>query len=187
MQNLVSRVPLMVLEGNHEIEEQAQNQTFAAYSSRFAFPSEESGSSSTFYYSFNAGGIHFVMLGAYIAYDTSGRPLLSSSFSFFCCCCKKSSRVYLNYLRNKIGKSVISIWVFIDWSEFVFRIQRTNTSGWSEIWRMWTDQRPRGLWLLGIHRGTPLIKLITERPSVWELRWKNYFTLMALTLYSMDM
>ncbi|XP_062147699.1 purple acid phosphatase 15 [Alnus glutinosa] len=69
MQNLVSKVPMMVVEGNHEIEEQAGNLTFAAYSSRFAFPSEESGSSSTFYYSFNAGGIHFIMLGAYIAYN----------------------------------------------------------------------------------------------------------------------
>ncbi|KAJ7950452.1 Purple acid phosphatase [Quillaja saponaria] len=69
MQNLVSKVPLMVVEGNHEIEQQAGNKAFVAYSSRFAFPSEESGSSSTFYYSFNAGGIHFVMLGAYIAYN----------------------------------------------------------------------------------------------------------------------
>jgi hypothetical protein len=58
MQPLVSNVPIMVVEGNHEIEQQAENQTFVAYSSRFAFPSEESGSSSTFYYSFNAGGIH---------------------------------------------------------------------------------------------------------------------------------
>ncbi|KAF5193406.1 Purple acid phosphatase [Thalictrum thalictroides] len=72
MEPLVSKIPIMVVEGNHEIEEQARNQTFAAYSSRFAFPSEESGSSSTFYYSFNAGGIHFIMLGAYISYNQSG-------------------------------------------------------------------------------------------------------------------
>lgn len=71
MQNLVSKVPIMVVEGNHEIEQQADNQTFVSYSSRFAFPSKESGSSSTFYYSFNAGGIHFIMLGAYIAYNNS--------------------------------------------------------------------------------------------------------------------
>lgn len=71
MQPLVSKVPIMVIEGNHEIEEQAENQTFVAFSSRFAFPSKESGSSSTFYYSFNAGGIHFLMLGAYISYDKS--------------------------------------------------------------------------------------------------------------------
>ncbi|KAL3726695.1 hypothetical protein ACJRO7_031577 [Eucalyptus globulus] len=71
MQPLVSKVPIMVVEGDHEIEEQAENQTFVAYSSRFAFPSKESGSSSTFYYSFNAGGIHFLMLGAYISYNKS--------------------------------------------------------------------------------------------------------------------
>lgn len=81
MQNLVSKVPIMVIEGNHEIEEQAGNQSFVAYSSRFSFPSEESGSSSTFYYSFNAGGIHFVMLGAYIAYESSGnRSIFYLSF-----------------------------------------------------------------------------------------------------------
>ncbi|XP_057431317.1 purple acid phosphatase 15 [Lotus japonicus] len=72
MEPLISNVPIMVVEGNHEIEEQAENKTFVAYSSRFAFPSEESGSSSTFYYSFNAGGIHFIMLGAYISYNKSG-------------------------------------------------------------------------------------------------------------------
>ncbi|KAK2414125.1 purple acid phosphatase [Trifolium repens] len=72
MQNLVSRVPIMVVEGNHEIEIQAGDKTFVAYSSRFAFPSEESGSLSTFYYSFNAGGIHFIMLGAYINYEKPG-------------------------------------------------------------------------------------------------------------------
>lgn len=72
MEPLISEVPLMVVEGNHEIEPQAENRTFAAYSSRFAFPSNESNSSSTFYYSFNAGGIHFIMLGAYISYDRSG-------------------------------------------------------------------------------------------------------------------
>ncbi|KAA8539235.1 hypothetical protein F0562_025927 [Nyssa sinensis] len=72
MQPLVSKIPIVAVEGNHEIEKQAGNLTFAAYSSRFAFPSEESGSSSTFYYSFNAGGIHFIMLGGYIAYSKSG-------------------------------------------------------------------------------------------------------------------
>ncbi|KAG8499834.1 hypothetical protein CXB51_006483 [Gossypium anomalum] len=72
MQPLVSKVPLMMIEGNHEIEEQIEKKTFAAYGARFAFPSEESGSSSTFYYSFNAGGIHFVMLGGYADYNKSG-------------------------------------------------------------------------------------------------------------------
>lgn len=76
MQPLVSNVPTMLIEGEHEIEQQAENQTFAAYCSRFAFPSEESGSSSSLYYSFNAGGIHFVMLGAYTYYDKSCKLLM---------------------------------------------------------------------------------------------------------------
>jgi len=83
MQNLVAEVPIMVVEGNHETEEQADNRTFVAYSSRFAFPSEESGSSSTLYYSFNAGGIHFIMLGAYISYDKKG---ISLFYPFTQCC-----------------------------------------------------------------------------------------------------
>ncbi|KOM27526.1 hypothetical protein LR48_Vigan434s000200 [Vigna angularis] len=72
MQPLISSVPIMVIEGDHDIEPQAENQTFVAYSSRFAFPSEESGSTSTLYYSFKAGGIHFIMLGSYTSYDKSG-------------------------------------------------------------------------------------------------------------------
>lgn len=64
---------MAVVEGNHEIEQQAGNKTFAAYSARFAFPSEESGSGSPFYYSFDAGGIHFVMLAAYADYSKSGK------------------------------------------------------------------------------------------------------------------
>ncbi|KAJ6824832.1 purple acid phosphatase 15-like [Iris pallida] len=72
MEPVVSEIPIMVVEGNHEIEPQAENKTFEAYKSRFAFPSGESRSNSPFYYSFNAGGIHFLMLGAYISYDKSG-------------------------------------------------------------------------------------------------------------------
>lgn len=83
MQPLVSNVPTMVIEGEHEIERQAENQTFAAYSSRFVFPSEESGSSSSLYYSFNAGGIHFVMLSAYIDYDKSCTFIKSTFFLLF--------------------------------------------------------------------------------------------------------
>ncbi|CAL9065614.1 unnamed protein product [Musa banksii] len=72
MEPVISEIPIMVVEGNHEIEQQAENKAFVSYSSRFAFPSEESESFSTFYYSFNAGGIHFIMLGAYISYNKSG-------------------------------------------------------------------------------------------------------------------
>ncbi|KAL3634365.1 Purple acid phosphatase 15 [Castilleja foliolosa] len=71
MQPVISKVPVMMVQGNHEIEEQAENLTFESYTSRFAFPSKESGSSSPFYYSFNAGGIHFIVLGGYVAYNRS--------------------------------------------------------------------------------------------------------------------
>ncbi|KAL6535047.1 Purple acid phosphatase 15 [Orobanche minor] len=71
MQPVMSKIPVMMVQGNHEIEEQAENRTFASYTSRFAFPYKESGSSSPFYYSFDAGGIHFVVLGGYVAYNRS--------------------------------------------------------------------------------------------------------------------
>lgn len=72
MQPLTSSVPMMVIEGNHEIEPQAADLTFMSYMTRFSVPAEESGSDSNFYYSFDAGGIHFVMLGAYVDYNGTG-------------------------------------------------------------------------------------------------------------------
>ncbi|RID49711.1 hypothetical protein BRARA_H00491 [Brassica rapa] len=72
MEPLTSKVPMMVIEGNHEIEPQASGVTFKSYSERFAVPSTESGSNSNFYYSFDAGGVHFVMLGAYVDYNQTG-------------------------------------------------------------------------------------------------------------------
>lgn len=72
MEPVTSRVPMMVIEGNHEIEPQISGITFKSYLTRFAVPSAESGSNSSFYYSFNAGGIHFLMLGAYVDYNATG-------------------------------------------------------------------------------------------------------------------
>ncbi|KAL8486773.1 hypothetical protein ACS0TY_023458 [Phlomoides rotata] len=72
MQPLTSRVPMMVIEGNHEIELQVANTTFLSYLTRFSVPSTESGSNTNLYYSFDAGGIHFVMLGAYVDYNQNG-------------------------------------------------------------------------------------------------------------------
>ncbi|KAK1261252.1 Purple acid phosphatase 23 [Acorus gramineus] len=72
MEPLVSRVPMMVIEGNHEIEPQVDGITFQSYLTRFAVPSEECGSGSNFYYSFDAGGVHFIMLGAYVDYNQTG-------------------------------------------------------------------------------------------------------------------
>lgn len=74
---------MMVIEGNHEIEPQVAGITFKSYLTRFAVPLEESGSKSNFYYSFDAGGVHFVMLGAYVDYNATGTNKISLSlFSF---------------------------------------------------------------------------------------------------------
>lgn len=75
MEPLTSHVPMMVIEGNHEIEPQAGNATFASYKARFAVPAQESNSSTSLYYSFDAGGIHFIMLGGYIDYNRTGTIL----------------------------------------------------------------------------------------------------------------
>ncbi|XP_010532805.1 PREDICTED: purple acid phosphatase 23 isoform X2 [Tarenaya hassleriana] len=72
MEPLTSRVPTMAIEGNHEIEPQASGIMFKSYSTRFAVPSSESGSNTNFYYSFDAGGVHFVMLGAYVDFNRTG-------------------------------------------------------------------------------------------------------------------
>ncbi|GFS31398.1 purple acid phosphatase 23 [Actinidia rufa] len=72
MEPLTSSVPTMVIEGNHEIEPQAAGITFESYLTRFSVPSKESGSNSNFYYSFDAGGVHFIMLGAYVDYNSTG-------------------------------------------------------------------------------------------------------------------
>jgi hypothetical protein len=72
METLTSRLPMMVIEGNHEIEPQVAGITFKSYLTRFAVPSAESGSKSNFYYSFDAGGVHFIMLGAYVDYNSTG-------------------------------------------------------------------------------------------------------------------
>ncbi|QHO17226.1 Purple acid phosphatase [Arachis hypogaea] len=72
MEPLTSKIPMMVIEGNHEIEPQVDGITFKSYLTRFAVPAEESGSKSNLYYSFDAGGIHFIMLGAYADYNSTG-------------------------------------------------------------------------------------------------------------------
>lgn len=50
------QVPLMTIEGNHEIEEDAAGKTFLSYTARYRMPSAESGSASQLYYSFDLGG-----------------------------------------------------------------------------------------------------------------------------------
>jgi hypothetical protein len=87
MEPITSKIPLMVIEGNHEIEPQGHGGEvkFASYFARFAVPSKESGSNTKFYYSFNAGGIHFIMLGAYVDYNRTGNNSFTTiSFPFDC-------------------------------------------------------------------------------------------------------
>ena len=52
------QVPLMTIEGNHEIEEDAAGKTFLSYAARYRMPAPESGSPSQLYYSFDLGGEH---------------------------------------------------------------------------------------------------------------------------------
>lgn len=73
MEPLTSEVPMMVIEGNHELESQINNESFVAYKARFAVPSTESNSGTSMYYSFNVGGIHIVMLGAYVDFNKSSK------------------------------------------------------------------------------------------------------------------
>ena len=50
------QVPLMTIEGNHEIENDAANKTFLSYTARYRMPAPESNSISQLYYSFDTGG-----------------------------------------------------------------------------------------------------------------------------------
>lgn len=68
---LASRRPWMVTQGNHEIEKLPiiHSTKFTSYNARWRMPFEESGSSSNLYYSFDAAGVHVVMLGSYTDFD----------------------------------------------------------------------------------------------------------------------
>ena len=62
-----SQRPWMVTQGNHEVEKLPvfHSKPFTAYNARWRMPYEESGSGSNLYYSFNAAGVHVIMLGSY--------------------------------------------------------------------------------------------------------------------------
>lgn len=49
----------------------------------FAVPASESGSNNNFYYSFDAGGLHFVMLGAHVDYNHTGKFMEYFHFLYF--------------------------------------------------------------------------------------------------------
>ncbi|KAJ3674873.1 hypothetical protein LUZ60_005489 [Juncus effusus] len=70
VQPLASERPWMVTEGNHEKEKIIfLEEGFQAYNNRWKMPFEESGSDSNLYYSFEAHGVHVVMLGSYTDFD----------------------------------------------------------------------------------------------------------------------
>ncbi|PIA59007.1 hypothetical protein AQUCO_00400097v1 [Aquilegia coerulea] len=68
-----SRRPWMVTQGNHEVEAFPiiHAHPFVAYNSRWIMPSDESGSSSNLYYSFDVAGVHIIMLGSYTDFDAN--------------------------------------------------------------------------------------------------------------------
>ena len=53
----------------HEEEVINGQQGFLAYKTRFYFPAQESQSHSPFYYSYETGPIHVIMLGCYVEYS----------------------------------------------------------------------------------------------------------------------
>ncbi|XP_073011899.1 purple acid phosphatase 23 [Typha latifolia] len=97
MEPLTSKIPMMVIEGNHEIEPQVGGATFASYLSRFSVPSKECGSNSSFYYSFNAGGVHFIMLGSYVDYNQT-----SAQYSWL--------KVDLHQVDRQVTPWIIAAW-----------------------------------------------------------------------------
>nr|VDD61800.1 unnamed protein product [Brassica oleracea] len=73
LENLASTRPWMVTEGNHEIESARiieEHISFKAYNARWLMPHAESLSHSNLYYSFDAAGVHIVMIGSYTHYDS---------------------------------------------------------------------------------------------------------------------
>ncbi|CAK0731582.1 hypothetical protein CVIRNUC_000014 [Coccomyxa viridis] len=61
-------LPFMTVEGNHELENKNVNNNptpFASYMARYRTPYQQSKSTTPLYYSWNLGGVHFIMIGAY--------------------------------------------------------------------------------------------------------------------------
>lgn len=83
---LAATVPWMTITGNHEVESPtgyygcgaSMNVSFASYDARYgaALPFAAGGSPSPHFYSFEAAGVHWVMLGAYDDYAV-GSPQLA--------------------------------------------------------------------------------------------------------------
>ncbi|XP_057777880.1 probable purple acid phosphatase 20 [Salvia miltiorrhiza] len=67
VQPLASQRPWMVTQGNHEVEriKLLHPTPFTAYNARWVMPYEECASPSNLFYSFQAAGVHVIMLGSY--------------------------------------------------------------------------------------------------------------------------
>jgi len=73
---LAANCPLMVLPGNHEVEQDgappATQTEFMAYQARMAMPAEASGAKEgNLYYSFEIGAVHFIMVNSYGDYNAT--------------------------------------------------------------------------------------------------------------------
>lgn len=86
VQPLASARPWMVTEGNHEEEKiPLVKDGFQSYNARWKMPSEESGSSSNLYYSFEVAGVHAIMLGSYADFDEYSDQYSWLKVCVFCC------------------------------------------------------------------------------------------------------
>ena len=84
MEKFASSVPYMVLPGNHEAEclspacrlspdRLRQLGNYSAYNHRYHMPFEESGATSSMWYSFNSGVVHFISLNTESDYEGAPR------------------------------------------------------------------------------------------------------------------
>lgn len=80
---LAARVPMQVIEGNHEEELAGGRPGFTAYTHRYATPSNASGSHTPLYYSYDLPAAHVIMLGTYADWgpDSAQRSWLASDLA----------------------------------------------------------------------------------------------------------
>eukprot|EP00051_Salpingoeca_urceolata_P011373 m.140795 g.140795 ORF g.140795 m.140795 type:complete len:450 (-) comp17094_c1_seq1:30-1379(-) len=76
VQPLAANQPIMVLPGNHEVEQQgpppATQEQFLAFQKRFRMPSEECGATAgNLYYSLDVASAHIIMLNSYMPFNSS--------------------------------------------------------------------------------------------------------------------
>lgn len=187
MEPLVSRVPMMVLGGNHDIETQDGGVQFASYKARFAVPSRESGSRNNLYYSFNAGGVHFVMLASYTDYnrtseqyrwlerdlkqvDRSVTPWLIASWHSPWYNSYKSHYQEFECMRQQMEDLLYEYGVDLAFNGHVHGYERTN-----RVYQYWLD--PCGPVYITVGDGGNIERLVTHHaddpgycPNITDIR-----------------